>query len=267
MRNLGHKLKLAVLDVARLSVVTALLELLTFRRGVVVLCAGHWPLRIPWRRRLELNFVHWEREFVDAYLRTVCPSDIVYDIGTENGEWAALVGTKIGGSRLHLFEPNGGAWGAVKRLWELNGLDDPAGCWRGFVGDKSTVELSQGVLQGWPMLDDTVAQRFESLREPRGIGTITIDDYVASGGTPPTVIKMDIEGAEVLACKGAERTIREHRPVVFLSYHPWLVGQFGAAENDLHDDFEALGYKRRLLGCDHEEHWVLWHPKARLPAS
>jgi FkbM family methyltransferase len=51
--------------------------------------------------------------------------------------------------------------------------------------------------------------------------TITIDDFVASEGIPRVdFIKLDIEGAELEALKGAEKTIKKHRPVLALCvYH------------------------------------------------
>jgi FkbM family methyltransferase len=46
----------------------------------------------------------------------------------------------------------------------------------------------------------------------------TIDHIVS--GRPVTYIKMDVEGAEFMALKGAEKTIRENRPVLGISiYH------------------------------------------------
>ena len=46
----------------------------------------------------------------------------------------------------------------------------------------------------------------------------TIDNI--SGGSPVTYIKLDVEGAELMALKGAERTIREYKPVLGISiYH------------------------------------------------
>jgi hypothetical protein len=50
------------------------------------------------------------------------------------------------------------------------------------------------------------------------IAVDTIDEI--SGGAPVTYIKMDVEGAELQALKGAERTIRRHRPILGISiYH------------------------------------------------
>jgi len=57
-----------------------------------------------------------------------------------------------------------------------------------------------------------------------GFGETTIScrmiDEFASLGRPPTFIKLDIEGYELPALRGARRTISEHKPVLALSaYH------------------------------------------------
>ncbi len=51
--------------------------------------------------------------------------------------------------------------------------------------------------------------------------TITIDDFVTKNNIPKIdFIKMDIEGAEMYALKGAEQTIRKFKPVLAISiYH------------------------------------------------
>ena len=55
----------------------------------------------------------------------------------------------------------------------------------------------------------------------RRISTICIDDYVRSQGIERVdYIKLDIEGAELAALRGAETTIREFRPILAVSlYH------------------------------------------------
>ncbi|MDR3194822.1 MAG: FkbM family methyltransferase [Tannerella sp.] len=53
---------------------------------------------------------------------------------------------------------------------------------------------------------------------PQTVEVDTIDRIV--DGQPVTYIKMDVEGAELMALRGAEQTIRAHRPVLGISiYH------------------------------------------------
>ena len=52
------------------------------------------------------------------------------------------------------------------------------------------------------------------------IETISLDEYLKNEKNPVTFIKMDIEGAELNALKGAERTIREQKPKLAICiYH------------------------------------------------
>lgn len=52
------------------------------------------------------------------------------------------------------------------------------------------------------------------------IETISLDDYLKDEKEPVTFIKMDIEGAELNALKGAEKTIRELKPKLAICiYH------------------------------------------------
>jgi FkbM family methyltransferase len=48
------------------------------------------------------------------------------------------------------------------------------------------------------------------------VRTITLDDMLARFG-PPALIKMDVEGAEYDALRGAERCLREAHPIIFLA--------------------------------------------------
>jgi FkbM family methyltransferase len=54
---------------------------------------------------------------------------------------------------------------------------------------------------------------------------------------PPDLIKIDVEGAEVLVISGAEETLREHQPMIFLSLHIPIPTAEALAER-----IRALGY-------------------------
>ena len=49
---------------------------------------------------------------------------------------------------------------------------------------------------------------------------LSLDEFVVGQGHPaPQVVKMDIEGGEVLALPGMRRLLREHPPLIFLELH------------------------------------------------
>ena len=50
------------------------------------------------------------------------------------------------------------------------------------------------------------------------IQTLSLDELVSSGGAPlPDHIKIDVEGAEMLVLRGAERLLRECHPTLYLA--------------------------------------------------
>lgn len=73
------------------------------------------------------------------------------------------------------------------------------------------------------------------------VPSITIDRYVEESGDIPDVIKMDVEGAELLVLRGAERVLRYVRPYLIVGVHPyWLPKSQKAA--DIFDLLKELRY-------------------------
>lgn len=85
-------------------------------------------------------------------------------------------------------------------------------------------------------------QPFEGMHG--SVVTISIDDFVDDNRIEKVdFIKMDIEGAEMLALKGAQQIIEKHRPVLAISiYHS--MEDFSQIPNWIHNI--GLGYQRYL---------------------
>lgn len=62
------------------------------------------------------------------------------------------------------------------------------------------------------------------------------------------VIKMDIQGAEPHAIRGALDTLRKHRPVVMMEFWPPGLIECGEDPEDLLDLVRSLGYAVRIAG-------------------
>jgi FkbM family methyltransferase len=76
------------------------------------------------------------------------------------------------------------------------------------------------------------------------VSAVSLDDYTKTH-PPPDFLKCDVEGAEIEVFRGAQRLLREKRPVIICEMH---------SENNhrvLVEEFSRLGYTCRPCGTNH----------------
>lgn len=92
--------------------------------------------------------------------------------------------------------------------------------------------------------------------EHPGVPVNSIDAlFPAADSSRPWLLKCDVEGAEVLVLKGADRFLKNARPQLLISVHPQPLLGFGSTKEELRRWIEDRGYGCRILAIDHEEHW------------
>lgn len=147
-----------------------------------------------------------------ALAEYVRPGDTVIDAGANVG-YLSLLGARLVGPAgvVVAIEPFPDAFSLLQRHIRLNaaanvvplqvGLSDRAGKARFREGPHN----STGVIAE----DGTIE-----------IETVTLDALVEAGAwAPPSVLKIDVEGAEERVLRGAGETLRRHRPVIILATH------------------------------------------------
>lgn len=89
----------------------------------------------------------------------------------------------------------------------------------------------------------------------KGDGDITLmrlDDVAAvrDATMPVRFVKLDCEGYELFALRGAEATLTKHRPVVMVEQKPGRASKFGIPDTAAVDYLRGLGYRlvRELSG-------------------
>ncbi len=160
------------------------------------------PLGIGRGLRLELDLQHWARLYLGLYevelnrhLRALCrPGYRSFDVGGQNG-YDAMVIARLTGAQVLSFECESELADAMRRSVVANpDLKDLVHVHDGYVTHRS--------------------YKTESL--------IALDD-VAFGedGFMPDFIKMDIEGAELEALKGAQHILCRRHPNMLIEVHSW----------------------------------------------
>lgn len=227
---------------------------------------GRWWVDLPPHRAARPEWPTWERERLAAMHDAIEQGDVVYDIGAEEGDFAALFATW--GARLVLVEPNPKAWPNIRWTWEANKLPAPLAWHVGLLGEHHVIATDPDAddqdVDGWPACayDELIGDHgFRHLGEHGGIGSsiITLDELVDATGVPPDVVTMDVEGGELYVLRGGDATLSEHHPTVFVSIHPEFMDNLygiGDGVEAVCDLMAGHGYTGTFLAHDHEHHWM-----------
>lgn len=214
-------------------------------------------IRLPSHRALQYMNGPWEAERLAAMTATIKPTDVVYDIGAEQGDMSAWLATLVPDGGVVLVEPNPLVWPCIKATFDENGLPEPLASYVGFCASHDVLAHPNATV-GWPgAVVGTVdpAAGFAHLAEQRDIKRTSVD-YLLRFAPAPDVITMDVEGAELEVLKGAERVLSHHRPVVFVSVHEaFMAHHFEQTPAELFDFMDSHRYNAEHLATDHEAHW------------
>jgi len=146
----------------------------------------------------------------------------VYDIGAFQGLLALFFASRA--QRVVCFEPNSRNHRRLMENLELNGIRNVTVRKVGVGSRHETLRMvSNPLMMGGSSVDGKTVE--ELLRSGAGtvaeeIPVVTLDREIGEAGLPaPDFIKIDIEGWEIEALRGARQTIAARKPALFLEMH------------------------------------------------
>lgn len=203
----------------------------------------------------------WERKRLDHIQQHIRKGMVVYYIGAEEGEMPALC--SMWGAEVALFEPNDKVMPNIKAIWEANHLEPPLFIFEGFASDKTTLNAINAISSDWPPSADGKVigdHGFKELLDPADIPQIMIDDIQFTEGAPDIFI-MDVEGAEGKVLRGAAKTIKKHKPLIYLSLHPEQLRTYREWGAELRRWLTDFGYREKLIDYPLHEVHLFYKPK------
>jgi FkbM family methyltransferase len=184
-----------------------------------------------------------ELQFCLRYLR---PGDHFVDVGANVGVFSTLVGTRIPGVRITAVEPFPPVREDLVANLALNHLE--------ITVVDSAVSDTAGEAT-FEVLGRDVLNRLAAGGDGAGgetgitVPVTTLDELV--GGDPPALIKIDVEGSELLVMKGARRLLSDPATAPVLVFeHAGHGAHFGIAPAEVRAFLSDLGYRIHLLDGD-----------------
>ncbi len=184
---------------------------------------------MKWRRHHRYVNGYWTGQYElpmqRALQRELKPGDCFYDVGANAG-FFSLVAAKLVGDTGSVvsFDPDPDNGSSIREQIELNNLGARWVLENKGVADKAGTTTFERDKPGSPKghLRATGADGFDAAggkaMQELEVELVSLDGVLANH-RPPNVIKMDIEGAEIMAIRGCERVLSEARPTWLFELH------------------------------------------------
>lgn len=158
----------------------------------------------------------WESAIQICAKDCASPTSVVLDIGGNVGGLAVAFARMAPQGRVYTFEPNPELWETIRLTLTANGSDNaihlPLACFSEsgrvleFFSEPGLYKAGSSLVRAHPE-----ARRFQ-------VATISVDDFCEANELSPSLIKIDVEGAEIHVLRSARRTIKRNKPAFILEY-------------------------------------------------
>lgn len=205
----------------------------------------------------------------ELFARQIASGNMVFDVGANVGYYTALAALAAGpGGRVVAFEPEPTNFATLTRTVARNGFNNVTACQMAIADRSGTGQLYLSTRNGGDHRLYSTASYERSL----GVATTTLDEALAQHHLAHVdVLKMDIQGFEGLALRGAEQLLA-HRPLkLFLEFYPEGLRHTGVEPAVFLNDLARRGFTlheldevgRRLIPIINIEAFVAKHVGSR----
>ncbi|WP_254279249.1 FkbM family methyltransferase [Haloarcula marina] len=137
-----------------------------------------------------------------------------------------------------VFYNIGARWGVFSLLASECGVT-PTGI-HSFEADEDSVELLRRNVDP----ETHIVHSF--VGEGDDDGSVSVDAY-SEEHVEPTLMKIDVEGAEGRVIRGSRRTLRDNSPELFIEMHPQKIEAMDDEQGDIISTLESHGYKLEVF--------------------
>lgn len=194
----------------------------------------------------------YETDLMQLCSKLVDPHRDAIDVGANLGFFSVLLAKAVAphGGRVLSVEPTKNALRRLKANLQRNGVDGVATIFEGVASNQQgVVELT--VIVGKEEYSCISGEKHERMMgdegteyvvEKQSVPSAPLDQLVAERELNPGIIKVDVEGAELLVFQGAKKTLETHRPIVLSELSERMLAKTGATTAEVVAIFKQLDY-------------------------
>jgi FkbM family methyltransferase len=198
--------------------------------------------------------IKFETPMIKEILSDINNGDVFFDIGANIGLYSCVISHKIGAKNVVAFEPSPPAYQKLKKNSNLNGdfyhfniaisdLDDRI---------KFSVDIGDAQSRMSTMNTESSASDYK-IQEvcSRRLRSVVKDEDIPS----PTVIKIDVEGAEFKVLNGMDGLLDSVR-IIYCEIHHSALDGFDASGEEIIEYLESGGFEVKTLHQQGENEFV-----------
>jgi len=182
----------------------------------------------------------------DWVKQRIKPGDIVFDIGSNIGLFTTMMSTGVGDTgKVYAFEPNPPAYKDLNRILKLNQMYN-VDTYEFAVSDANGMVSFNQINSGDVSREGSGIVRDSDLvtSNPQisiiTVPSISLDYIVNLKNVQPTLLKIDVEGAEWFVVEGAKETLEKYKPKIVMEFHADPQGNFD--HEKMHAILKQYGY-------------------------
>lgn len=218
----------------------------TCRHGV------HWSLDLREGIDLALFLGVYEPEVYRAWNTLVGPGDVVIDVGANIGAHTLPLARLVGDAgKVYAFEPTSFALAKLQGNMECNAELRPRIVWeQAMLAESGNRQLPAAMFSSWPLSGDKPVHQRQCghLEDTRGARVTSLDDFARENDLQKVdLIKLDVDGGEVMVLEGARDVIRRFHPMLVLELAPYIFEENESEFESLLELLRSHGYRIERL--------------------
>lgn len=185
--------------------------------------------------------IFYDKEVVEMAKLLIKPNTDVIDLGSNFGQMAIEFSRHCKGGKVYSFEAQKQVFEVLSNNIKANNITNIVTHYNA-VTDKSNEEVyfPEVNFDKFKTLG-SFGIEFNNSQNANPVKTIKIDDIEFE--KPISFMKVDIQGADLMALKGSINTIRKHKMPIIFEYEEDLSGQFNTTFQDYVEFVASIDYK------------------------